>query len=179
MARKVCYPAGTLQAPVDPDTGLPVPLAPQPIIPPYSSTRPPQAKDFWCHFEGTLAAGAGSAVLLAPVVGNGIVIPTGAELVLEKVSLGVILAGATTQVFGRVLWNNGPVAGLGAIVVWPVAAALSAVELEPGTWLRGGGQLTIRAENFGAAGPWTVCADLGGYFYMSSDRLGRFGDNEG
>lgn len=176
---KICYPKGTLVQPVDPDTGQPVPLAPMPIIPPYSSTRPPAAKGFYGHFRGVLAAGLGAEVILAPVGIPNLQVPNGSECVIERVTAGVLDGVAGLEVVIAIRANGASIPGLSALVPWDVTAAVSAVDVYPGTFLAGAILFDARAMNRTVAGPWDVRVDITGYYYSQTSRLGRFGDDEG
>ena len=184
--RRVCYPIGIAVLPATGDVptdiaqrgweSLPdnASVLPVPIIPPFYAERPPNARDFATHFTGTLAAGAGLQVVLVPLAS--LTIPNGTEAVITGVTIGVLNALGTLNISVALRGNQAAIAGLNAIVPWPVAGAVSAVELSPRTFVRGSTQLDLIATNLSAAGPWIIHADVVGYQYAATDRIRVHGE---
>lgn len=176
MARRVCYPVGLLSRPAGEAAGVPAAdLLPVPIIPPFPTSRPPSAQDFFGHFTGTVAAAVGATVILTPTGVTALSFPPGTEVVLTGVTVGVLASLATLNVSVAIRADGAAVAGLSSIVPWPVVAAVTVTELQPRTFFAAGVTLDAEVTNLAATGPWTVLVDLTGYSYPASDRLAVFG----
>lgn len=142
-----------------PDPKGVIPRAAQ--VPPFWQFKPPEGIDFFAKMTGTLAAGAGSILVLTPSPLLRI-LPDYAGVV-AGVTIFVNAPLATLDITFSLRNNGGPVQGWDQLE--PFATAANAIIIPfPGTLqIPGGSQLDVLVTNNSAAGPWDVGANIAGW----------------
>jgi hypothetical protein len=144
-------------------------------LPPYWLQKPPVGTDVYFNETAALAAGAGSAVIFGAGPPAQIALPQGAVGVVAYVTIFVDAPLATLDVIWTLLVNGAPVPGWDRLRSFPRAANNLSI-VYPGTvHLPLGARVTVRATNQSAAGPWTVGAEVGGWYWPQIDEQQAFG----
>ena len=130
-------------------------------VPPFWQFKPPEGIDFFARVAGTLAAGAGSQLVMEPSPQLRILPDYSGVVAGVSIFIGTPL---TTMDITFALLNNGaPVQGWDQLQPFPVGANALIIPF-PGTLqVPGGSQFSILVTNNAASGPWTVGATITGW----------------
>jgi hypothetical protein len=130
-------------------------------VPPFWQFKPPEGIDFFFRTAGTLAAGAGSTLILAPTPRFRI-LPDYSG-VIAGVSIFVDTPLTTLDITFTLRWNGGPVQGWDQLEAFPVAANAIIIPFPGNLQVPGGTDVDVLVTNNSAAGPWTVGATVTGW----------------
>ena len=142
------------------------------IAPPWTTKIGPASKDFGQqNFELTLAAGAGSTVILA-----GLRLPSDNVGWIQQFQLYVLAPNNGTSIIWTLRQNQGPVQGFDAKRNPPGIANLILVELNDLQIPADAGVLIdVLITNNNANGPWTVGAGFAGWHHPRVAELDYWG----
>jgi hypothetical protein len=143
-------------------------------IPPFWQFKPPFGIDFYFNTTGTLAAGAGSTLVLT---GNPAVqLTPDYEGVIGGMQIFVDAPTALINVVWSVLFNNSPVPGWSSLTTFPRAANSISIEFGGPLQVPANTLITVLATNNAASGPWTVGAEVTGWSWPIMKRIWTFGE---
>lgn len=155
-----------------PDPKKAIPRAAQ--VPPFYQIRPPTAVDFFYKRMGTLAAGAGSTLVLAQASRALRILPD-YKGVVAGVTIFVDAPLATLDITFALRLNGGTVEGWDKLEPFPTAANAIIIPF-PGTLqIPGNSLIDVLVTNNAASGPWTVGASVAGWQWPRIDEDIAFG----
>jgi len=142
-------------------------------VPPYWQLKPPEGIDFFAKMTGTLAAGAGSILVLAP--SPVLRILPDYKGVVAGVTIFINAPLATLDITFSLRINAAPVQGWDQLESFATAANALIIPF-PGTLqINGGSQLDVLVTNNSAAGPWDVGANIAGWSWARINEDIAFG----
>lgn len=142
-------------------------------VPPFWQLKPPGGIDVQSTARGTLAAGAGSQLVLAGA--RPFVVLPSYNGVLAGLTVTVLLPLATLDIVVTLLQNGAPVQGWDSFVPPNVGANAIVQGFTGPLQLPQNTQLTVLFTNNGAGGPWNVAMSLVGWMWPRELEAATFG----
>ncbi|MGH7177672.1 MAG: hypothetical protein ACREJC_09855 [Tepidisphaeraceae bacterium] len=149
-------------------------LRPVAAIPPFYYVKPPSGVDFYFNETATVAAGAGSTVVIAPTIA--LVIQPLYEGLVAFVTIFLDAPTTDTNVRFTLRFNGGPVQGADNLRSFPRTANNLSISFPFNVIVPGNTTIDVLATNQNAFGPWTIGAEVGGWQYAESLRRRVFGE---
>lgn len=142
-------------------------------VPPFWQFKPPTGVDFYFNTTGTLAAGAGSTLILTGT--PEVRLTADYEGVIASVN---IFVDAITTAWGgvfSVLLNGAPAQGWASLSSFPRNANSISISFDGPLQIPPNTLVTVLVTNTNAGGPWTVGVEVTGWSWAVYDRLQVFG----
>lgn len=158
-------------------TSAPPPREPIPKtadIPPFWQFKPTFGIDFYYNTTGTLAAGAGSTLVLT---GNPIIrLTPDYEGVVASVQIFVDAPTTLIDVDWMLRFNSSPVPGWSNLTTFPRAANSISIEFGGPVQVPSNTLIDVLVTNNAASGPWTVGVEVTGWSWPIMKRIWTFGE---
>lgn len=143
-------------------------------IPPFWQQKPSFGIDFYYNTTGTLAAGAGSTVVLT---GNPpITLTPSYEGVVAGVNIFVDAPTTLINVVWQLRFNQAPVPGWSNLTTFPRAANSISIGFPGPLQVTPDTDIDVVAINNAASGPWTVGVEVTGWSWPVMQRIWTFGE---
>lgn len=147
----------------------------QASIPPYWQLKPPAGIDMFSDFRGTLAAGAGSQLVIPLSAGaTDYVVLQGYGAVVASFIIFVDTPLTTMDITFALLNNGAPVPGW-ILKPFPVAANAIIQPLNGTLQIGDSSKMSVLVTNNAASGPWNVGAQIAGWQWPRIEEQRVFG----